>query len=147
MEWLNLARRSVLAFASTLALAGYLAPAASAEAPYDGHVQCEEVDGAKKCQIDLYLTRGFRAFSQCQVCHGLDANGSTIAPSLVAKLREIDRARFDEVVIKGYKGQIGVMPAWEANPNVMKYIDQLYAYLKARSDKVIPGGKLPRYDR
>ena len=52
-----------------------------------------------------------------------------------------------QVVVNGYKGQIGVMPAWSENPNVMKYIDALYAYLKARSDGVIPAGKVPRYDR
>ena len=29
----------------------------------------------------------------------------------------------------------------------MKYVDQLYAYLMARADGVLPGGKLKRYDR
>jgi hypothetical protein len=29
----------------------------------------------------------------------------------------------------------------------MKYVDQLYAYLKARSDRVLPGGKIKRFDR
>jgi len=111
--------------------------------PYEGHVNCD----SQPCKIDLYLTKGFRAFSQCQVCHGLDANGSSFAPSLVEKLKEIDRARFDETVIDGYTGQIGVMPPWKDNPNVMKYLDQLYAYLKARSDGVVPPGKVQRYDR
>ena len=130
-------------------LAGFASSVAPAEdaLPYDGHVQCETVDGAKTCMIDLWLTRGYRAFSQCQVCHGLDGSGSTIGPSLLDKMREIDRARFMEVVIEGMSGQIGVMPPWKENPNVMKYVDQLYAYLKARSDGVLPGGKLKRYDR
>jgi hypothetical protein len=121
-----------------------VAPArANGPKPYDGHVQCE----ASNCKIDLWLTRGFRAFSQCQVCHGLDANGSSFAPSLVDKLKEIDQSRFMEVVVNGYKGQMGVMPGWNENPNVMKHIDKLYAYLKARSDGVLPAGKLLRYDR
>ena len=111
--------------------------------PYTEHVQCQN----QKCQIDLWLTRGFRAFSQCQVCHGLDANGSSFAPSLVEKLKEIDEPRFVEVVTNGFKGQVGVMPGWKENPNVMKYLDPLYAYLKARSDGAIPAGKLPRFDR
>jgi len=93
------------------------------------------------------MIRGFRAFSQCQVCHGLDGNGSTIAPSLVEKLKEIDKSRFMEVVSDGFKGQIGVMPPWKENPNVMNYVEQLYAYLKARSDGAIPPGRLTRYDR
>ena len=130
-------------------LAGFASSVAPAEEapPYEGHVQCETVDGAKTCMIDLWLTRGYRAFSQCQVCHGLDGSGSTIGPSLLDKMREIDRARFMEVVREGMSGQIGVMPPWKENPNVMKYVDQLYAYLKARSDGVLPGGKLKRYDR
>ena len=130
-------------------LAGFVAPAALAADPpsYEGHVQCETVDGAKTCKIDLWLTRGYRAFSQCQVCHGLDGSGSTIGPSLLDKMREIDHARFMEVVTNGYQGQIGVMPPWKENPNVMKYVDQLYAYLMARAEGVLPGGKLKRYDR
>ena len=130
-------------------LAGFAAPSALAGEPpsYEGHVQCETVDGAKRCKIDLWLTRGYRAFSQCQVCHGLDGSGSTIGPSLLDKMREIDHARFMDVVTNGYQGQIGVMPPWKENPNVMKYVDQLYAYLMARAEGVLPGGKLKRYDR
>ena len=130
----------LVALTSTIALAGDLPP-------YDGHIQCETTDGARTCKIDLWLTRGYRAFSQCQVCHGLDGSGSTIGPSLLDKLRDIDRVRFMDVVANGVSGQIGVMPPWKENPNVMKYVDQLYAYLKARSDGVLPGGKLKRYDR
>ena len=111
---------------------------------YKDHIKCEE---GEACMIDLYLTRGFRAFSQCQVCHGLDANGSSFAPSLNSKLQEIDKALFVERVRDGFKGQVGVMPPWKDNPNVMKWMDQLYDYLKARSDGAIPAGKLKRYDR
>ena len=109
--------------AGALMMAGVGAPAGET-APYEGHVQCEDKDGAKSCQIDLWLTRGFRAFSQCQVCHGLDANGSSFAPSLVEKLAEIDRARFDFVVTEGYKGQVGVMPGWKErlDPSTIKML-------------------------
>ncbi|MBF2759498.1 MAG: c-type cytochrome [Ectothiorhodospiraceae bacterium AqS1] len=110
---------------------------------YKEHIQCE--DG--KCKVDLWLVRGYRAFSQCQVCHGLDGTGSTIAPSLLDKMLEIDHARYVDVVTNGYQGQVGVMPAWKENPNVMKYIDQLYAYLMARADGTLPAGRLERYDR
>lgn len=110
---------------------------------YSDHVQCS----GDECKIDLWLTRGYRAFSQCQVCHGLTGEGSTIGPSLTKKLQEIDRERFDDVVTNGYSGQIGEMPGWKENPNVMNYLDNLYAYLMARSDGVLPGGRLQRYDR
>jgi mono/diheme cytochrome c family protein len=116
---------------------------ALAAKPYDSHIKCED----DKCKVDTYLIRGFRAFSQCQVCHGIDGNGSTIAPSLISKLQEIDEATFVERVTNGFKGQVGVMPPWKTNPNVMKYIDNLYAYLMARSDKIIPAGRLQRFDR
>ena len=124
-------------------------PAFADESPpsYEGHIQCETPGEARTCKIDLWLTRGYRAFSQCQVCHGLDGSGSTIGPSLLDKMNEIDRERFMDVVANGYQGQIGIMPPWKENPNVMKYVDQLYAYLMARADKVLPGGKLKRYDR
>ena len=129
-------------------LAGFSGSAAVAEEPYDGHIQCETEGDPKSCRIDLWLTRGYRAFSQCQVCHGLDGSGSTIGPSLLQKLDgDINRERFMDVVANGYQGQIGVMPPWKENPNVMRYIDQLYAYLKARADKVLPAGKIKRYDR
>jgi len=111
---------------------------------YQDHIQCPD---GEACKISLYLTRGYRAFSQCQVCHGLDANGSSFAPSLVEKMQEVDKALFVDRVANGFQGQVGVMPPWKENPNVMKYIDNLYDYLKARSDGAIPGGKLKRYDR
>ena len=135
---------------AVMAAAALAAPAAAEETeppPYDGHIQCETEGDPGTCQIDLWLTRGYRAFSQCQVCHGLTGDGSTIGPSLVRKLREIDLDRFMEVVVNGYEGQIGVMPGWGTNPNVMNYIDQLYAYLLARADGVLPAGRLKRYDR
>ncbi|MEZ5594433.1 MAG: cytochrome c [Gammaproteobacteria bacterium] len=142
--------RLTTAIASSLVLFGLLSagPVFSQDKPYTDHMQCEKnSDGNKECKIDLWMTRGFRAFSQCQVCHGLDGSGSTIAPSLLDKLQDIDKDRFYDVVTHGYQGQIGVMPAWGENPNVMKYIDNLYAYLLARSDGELPAGKIKRYDR
>ncbi len=133
------------ATAATAATGTTMAAAAGAAGapPYEGHIRCEGGD----CKVDLWMIRGFRAFSQCQVCHGLEGQGSTIAPSLLDKLKEIDKARFVEVVTNGYQGQIGVMPGWKENPNVMDYMEQLYAYLKARSDGTLPGGRPTRYDR
>ena len=110
---------------------------------YSAHVKCEE---GKKCKIDKFLLKGFRAFSQCQVCHGIDGNGSTIAPSLLAKLnKDITYEVFVERVTNGFKGQMGVMPPWKENPNVMKKMNNLYAYLKARADGVIPAGRLKKF--
>jgi hypothetical protein len=38
------------------------------------------------------------------------------------------------------------MPAFDGNTNVMCYLDDIYIYLKARSDGVIPRGRLPGRD-
>jgi len=146
-SWINVAGLTAGAVMAATALAASATAEEAEPPPYDGHIQCEIEGDPSTCQIDLWLTRGYRAFSQCQVCHGLTGAGSTIGPSLVQKLRQIDLDRFMEVVVNGYEGQIGVMPGWGTNPNVMNYIDQLYAYLKARSDGVLPGGRLNRYDR
>lgn len=111
--------------------------------PYQSHVKCEE---GKKCKVDKFLLKGFRTFSQCQVCHGMDGEGSTFAPSLLDKLKgEVTYDVFIERVTNGFKGQLGVMPAWKENPNIMKNIDNLYGYLKARSDAVIPAGRLKKF--
>lgn len=112
---------------------------------YQEHVKCE---AGKKCKIDTFLLKGFRAFSQCQVCHGLDGNGSTIAPSLLGKLQKgMTYEVFVDRVANGYTGSIGVMPPWKDNPNVMKKMDNLYAYLKARSEDVIPSGRLKKFKK
>lgn len=140
----DLGKMILLIITSALILPALCLAEADHEVAYQDHIQCQQ---GEACKIDLYLTKGLRAFSQCQVCHGLDANGSSFAPSLVEQLKEIDKALFVARVTMGYKGQIGVMPAWQGNPNVMKYIDNLYDFLKARSDGAIPGGKLKRYDR
>lgn len=111
--------------------------------PYKSHIKCDE---GKKCKVDKFLIKGFRTFSQCQVCHGLDGNGSTIAPSLMDKLKnEVDYKTFLDRITNGFKGQIGVMPSWKNNPNIMKNKENLYAYLKARSDGIIPAGRLKKF--
>ncbi len=101
-------------------------------------VECDD----KTCYVDKATYIGWRTYhSNCHVCHAQDAVGSTFAPSLVDRLKEIDKERFIESVTNGYTGQIGVMPGWGPNPNVNKHFDELYAYLKARSDGVLKPGK------
>jgi hypothetical protein len=134
-----------LAVWTTMMLVGLClsTPLLANDPPYEGHVQCE----GKDCQIDKFMVKGFRTFGQCQVCHGMDGAGSTFAPSLLERLSVLDKETFMDRVTNGFKGQIGVMPAWGENPNVMKNVENLYAYLKARSDSVIPPGNLQRFDR
>ena len=111
-----------------------------AEAPY--RVKCGGIDpdsGETLCLVDKATYIGWRTFhSTCFVCHGPNALGSTFAPSLVERLKEIDKAEFMSSVQNGFQGQIGVMPAWKDNPNINKHFEDLYSYLKARSDGVLP---------
>lgn len=101
---------------------------------------------AEQCQVDKDTYIGWRTFSgQCQVCHGGSALGSTFAPNLLDRFHQhVDHARFIEVVTNGFRGQVGAMPSWKGNPNVIPHIDQLYRYLKARADGVLPAGRPER---
>jgi methanol metabolism-related c-type cytochrome len=94
--------------------------------------------------VDWYTYSGFRRYhSECHVCHGPDGLGSSYAPNLTESLKRLDHAQFMEVVVNGRKvvggGKESVMPSFGDNQNVMCYIDDIYDYLKARSD-----GKLGR---
>lgn len=116
-----------------------LAQAGGEEKPYD--IECS--DG--QCLVDKATYIGWRTYhSACHVCHSQDAVGSSFAPSLIDRLKEIDKERFYSSLANGYTGQIGVMPAWKDDPNVNSRFDELYAYLKARSDGVLGPGRPDR---
>lgn len=114
----------------------------SGDKPYN--VKCESQND---CKVDRETYVGWRTYhSWCAQCHAQDAVGSSFAPSLLRALQRIDRETFNDRVMNGYQGQIGVMPAWKDNPNVAKRMDELYAYLLARSDEVLPPGRPERFD-
>jgi len=120
-------------------------PIAAGEPSYD--VTCPaDAKAAEQCQVDKDTYIGWRTFAaQCQVCHGGSALGSTFAPNLLDRFHaRVDYARFVEVVMNGYTGQVGAMPAWKGNPNVEPHIDRMYRYLKARADGVLPAGRPSR---
>ncbi|NKC11520.1 MAG: cytochrome C [Gammaproteobacteria bacterium] len=120
------------------------APATAEKQPYT--VQCETAaTSGTHCKVDKATYIGWRTYHAfCHVCHAQDAVGSTFAPGLLERMREIDKARYLQSLNEGYTGQIGVMPAWKDNPNVNKRYEQLYAYLRARSDGVLPPGRPKR---
>lgn len=128
---------------------GVVNNALSTEGDKPYQVVCEEdaAAGTKSCKVNKSVYLGWRTYTaNCLRCHGQDGVGSTFAPSLLDRMKEIDRERFITSVAKGYTGQIGVMPPWEGNPNVSRYFDDLYAYLLARSDGVLPPGRPQRLD-
>ena len=96
--------------------------------------------------VDWYTFSGFRRYhSECHVCHGPDGEGSTYAPGLIESLKTMSYADFMMVVASGREvvraDKQSKMPALGDNPNVMCYIDDIYAYLKARSDGVVGRGR------
>ena len=111
--------------------------AAAEEKPYK-----IEKDGT----VDWATFSGFRRFnSECFVCHGPDGVGSSFAPALVDSLKTMSYEQFLDIVTNG-KTEVNTavqkkMPTFGTNPNVMCYIDDIYAYLKARSDGVVGRGR------
>jgi methanol metabolism-related c-type cytochrome len=92
--------------------------------------------------VDWYTYSGFRRYhSECHVCHGPNGDGSSFAPALKESLKRITYSEFLGVVAGGRKNvttsQENVMPAFGNNPNVMCYIDDIYVYLRTRSDDAL----------
>lgn len=130
---------NVVFLLATLAVASVDMPAAAQdeEKPYK-----VSEDGT----VDWYTYSGFRRYhADCHVCHGPDGLGSSFGPSLVDSLKTLSYEDFLEVVTNGRKNvstsSDKVMPSFGLNANVMCFIDDIYAYLKARSDGVLPRGR------
>jgi methanol metabolism-related c-type cytochrome len=90
--------------------------------------------------VDWFTYSGYRRYhSDCHVCHGPDGMGSTYAPALKDSVKTMSYGDFLGVVASGRKNistaQENVMPAFGDNPNVACYMDDLYVYLRARSDE------------
>jgi mono/diheme cytochrome c family protein len=91
------------------------------------------VDG----KLDENTFKGWQTYrGVCGVCHGGAAEGGA-APSLVDRLKTIDKEQFKQSVLNGKN----LMPPWKTNPNVVENLDNLYAYIKGRSDGAIAPGK------
>ena len=105
----------------------------------------EYVDG----KVDFGTYNGFRRYhSSCHVCHGPDGLGSTYAPPLIESIPRIGYDGYLEAVVNGIENvttsEQSVMPGFGEDPNVMNYVDDIYAYLKARADGVIGRGRPDR---
>jgi mono/diheme cytochrome c family protein len=96
------------------------------------------VDGDK---VDHNTMEGFRTWraAACDRCHGANQEG-LVGPSLINSLKTLSKEDFVKTVSEGRieKG----MPPWKESKNVMANIDNLYAYLKGRSDGKITRAKV-----
>ena len=103
------------------------------------------VDGYK---VDANTMKGFRAWraaacDRCHAasdrCHGAHQEG-LVGPSLIENMQTPSKQEFINVVTNGRldKG----MQSFGNSPIVMENINQLYAYLKGRSDGAITRAKV-----
>jgi methanol metabolism-related c-type cytochrome len=101
--------------------------------------------------VDWYTYSGYRRYNaECEVCHGPDGEGSTFAPSLVDSLKKMTYSEFVNVVVNGRKNVDSannkVMPSFGTNPNVMCYLDDIFVYLRARSDGKLGRGRPSKHE-
>ena len=120
---------SALLFATAVTAFGQAtsATAPAKAAPY------KVVDGYK---VDADTLQGFRTWrsAACDRCHGANQEG-LVGPSLINSLKTLSKDEFVQTVSKGRPNT--QMVAFSGNAEVMKNMDQLYAYLKGRSDGAI----------
>jgi methanol metabolism-related c-type cytochrome len=99
--------------------------------------------------VDQHTYNGYRRYGEsCLRCHGPDGAGSSYAPSLTESLKSMDYEKFANTVINGRvnvnSGQDNVMPSFGTTEDVALYLDDIYGYLKARSDDKLPRGRPKR---
>ena len=96
------------------------------------------VDGYK---VDENTMKGFRTWraAACDRCHGANQEG-LVGPSLLNSLKTLTKEEFVLTVTNGRldKG----MQSFGNSPQVMQNLDQLYQYLKGRSDGAIKRAKV-----
>lgn len=140
-----MAQNTFAAAAGLLALGLALSPLSAGRA--DEEKPYKIVDG----KVDRETFNGYRRYgNSCLSCHGPDGSGSSYAPNLTESLKQMDFVGFSEVVINGRQNvtqsQQNVMPAFGHVEDVALYINDIYGYLKARSDGALGRGRPQRMD-
>jgi mono/diheme cytochrome c family protein len=114
------------------------APTAAPAAPASATKLYTVVEGFK---VDAETMKGFRTWraAACDRCHGANQEG-LVGPSLVTSLKTLSKEEFVKTVTNGRleKG----MQSFGTSPQVMENMNQLYAYLKGRSDGAITRAKV-----
>lgn len=100
-------------------------------------------------RVDQHTFNGYRRYGEsCHRCHGPDGAGSSYAPSLTDSLKKLSYEDFVNTVVNGRQNvtqaQNNVMPAFGTTEDVVLYMDDIYGYLKARSDEKLPRGRPKR---
>lgn len=91
--------------------------------------------------VDKGTMNGFRAWraAACDRCHGANQQGM-VGPSLIESMKIISKEEFVKTLTDGRleKG----MPGFSKSKKVMSNMDNLYGYLKGRSDGAITKSKV-----
>jgi mono/diheme cytochrome c family protein len=105
-------------------------------------VNYKVVDGNKVDSDTLMGWKTWRALA-CERCHGAKQEG-LVGPSLVEAFKTLDKNEFHRTVFGGRvdKG----MPDFSSSTMMQKNWENLYAYLKGRSDGKIQPGDLQSID-
>ena len=94
-----------------------------------------------KTHVDDQTLAGWKTWraQACARCHGAEQEG-LVGPSLLESLKNLSKKDFEQTVLEGRieKG----MPPFGSIPRVVENLDNLYAYLKGRSDGAIGPGRL-----
>ena len=119
-----------------------VAPAADEQKPYV----------VKDGKVDQHTYNGWRRYTEsCLRCHGPDGAGSSYGPDLTQSLKSMSEDDFKDVVINGRKNvntaSENVMPPFGEAEDVVTYLDDIYGYLKARSDGVLDRGRPERFEQ
>jgi mono/diheme cytochrome c family protein len=117
-------------FLSVLAWAGAQAPVRAEPA----------AQAAPAAAADIYtdVYNGWKWWHvYCYRCHGTDAIATSTGPSLIGD-DKLGRAAFIKIVRDGVKDK--GMAAWDKMLDP-KQMGQLYVYVRARADKVLPPGR------
>jgi methanol metabolism-related c-type cytochrome len=100
-------------------------------------------------KVDKTTFNGWRRYTEsCMRCHGPDGAGSSYGPDLVDSVKHLTQDEFNEVVINGRTNvnaaSNSVMPPFGEVEDVVSYLDDIWAYLRARSDGALGRGRPPR---
>lgn len=96
-------------------------------------------------KVDAKTLEGWRTWRAlaCERCHGPNQEGM-VGPSLIESLKTLSKEEFKKSILQGRpdKG----MPNFDTSKSVVENIDNLYAYLKGRSDGAIKPGRVQKIE-
>lgn len=131
-------------------LAGLLALSAASHAQAQAAQSAPKPYTVENGKVDKKTYNGWRRYTEsCMRCHGPDGSGSSYGPNLAKRVREgMTQDQFNEVVVNGRTNvsaaSDSVMPPFGTVEDVMNYLDDIWAYLKARADGVLGRGRPAR---